>query len=215
MRILGFPPRTGKRDPPDRPRTRSNDGSPAPPWKAHSTAIVESAHVGADTQIWAYAHVMKGARIGSRCSVGDHAFIESGAVIGDEVTIKNGVMVWDGVTICDGAFIGPGVLFTNDPAPRSPRYAAALGRYATRAWLVVSLVGQGASIGAGAIICPGVSIGAHAMVGAGAVVTRDVPEHALVRGTPARVAGWVCTCGRHSGRELVGACVHCGWTKAP
>ena len=182
-------------------------------WFAHPTAIVESTEIGVATQIWAYAHVMPGARIGSRCSVGDHAFVEGGAVIGDEVTLKNGVMVWDGVTIGDGAFVGPGVIFTNDRQPRSPRYAAAAHRYASRAWLAPTRVGAGASIGAGAVICPGISIGAHAMIAAGAVVTRDVAEHVLVRGVPAEPAGWACLCGAQVGKDAPGSCEHCGWAR--
>lgn len=184
-------------------------------WTAHSTAIVETTDVGSDTQIWAYAHVMEGARIGARCTIGDHAFVEGGAVIGNEVTVKNGVMVWDGVTIGDGAFIGPGVVFTNDRRPRSPRYTIARHRYATRAWLVPTLVGEGASIGAGGIIGPGVSIGAYAMVAAGAVVTSHVPAHALVRGVPARATGWVCRCGDIAAPEAGAECPQCGWAKPP
>jgi acetyltransferase-like isoleucine patch superfamily enzyme len=179
------------------------------PWTAHPTAIVDATDIGAGTQIWAYAHVMEGARIGSSCTIGDHVFIETGAVVGNEVTIKNGVMLWDGVTIRDGAFIGPGALFTNDPHPRSPRYAVARDRYSTRTWLVPSVVEEGASIGAGALICPGVSIGAHAMIAAGAVVTHDVAAHALVQGVPARAAGWACRCGRSVGWDARSECARC------
>ena len=187
--------------------------SPETLWTAHATAIVETTDIGAGTQIWAYAHLMEGSRVGARCMIGDHAFVEGGAVVGNEVTVKNGAMVWDGVTIGDGAFIGPGVIFTNDRLPRSPRCSAARHRYATRSWLVPTLVGEGASIGAGAIICPGVSLGDYAMVAAGAVVTSDVRAHALVRGVPAREAGWVCRCGDRAAGDPGAACTRCGWTK--
>ena len=192
----------------------ADDSSAAIQWAAHPTAIVESADIGSGTQIWAYAHVMQGAVIGSRCLVGDHAFVEGGALIGDEVTLKNGVMIWDGVTISDGAFIGPGVLFTNDRQPRSPRASFARPRYASRGWLARTWVGEGASIGAGAVIGPGVTIGAFAMVAAGAVVTRDVAEHSLVRGVPAAAAGWACCCGARVGLDAGDGCPTCGWQRA-
>jgi UDP-2-acetamido-3-amino-2,3-dideoxy-glucuronate N-acetyltransferase len=184
-------------------------------WSAHPTALVECTQIGAGTQIWAFAHLMAGARVGSSCSIGDHAFIEGGADVGDAVTIKNGVMVWNGVTIADGAFIGPGVLFTNDRQPRSPRWHQAHSRYTTESWLLRTFVGEGASIGAGAIIAPGISIGAYAMVAAGAVVADDVADHALVRGVPARAAGWACRCGESVGVGGGETCVRCGWQSPP
>lgn len=162
----------------------------------HPNAIVESAEVGAGTRVWAFAHVMKGARVGADCNVGEHCFIESGAVIGNGVTVKNGNMVWDGVILEDGVFVGPAAVFTNDQHPRSPRLGHAAKRYATRDWLVPTLVKHGASIGAAAVIVAGVEIGEFAMVAAGAVVTRSVPAHALVMGVPARHSGWVCECGQ-------------------
>ncbi|MBM4223312.1 MAG: N-acetyltransferase [Gammaproteobacteria bacterium] len=169
---------------------------PPPKFFAHLTALAESTHIGAGTRIWAYAHVLRGAKIGRDCNVGDHAFVEGGAVIGHRVTLKNGVMVWDGVTIEDEVFVGPGVLFTNDPRPRSPRLPLAAARYGTKDWLVATRIKRGASLGAGAIIVCGVTVGRFAMVGAGAVVTRDVPDHALVTGVSAKVCGWVSETGR-------------------
>jgi acetyltransferase-like isoleucine patch superfamily enzyme len=183
-------------------------------WSAHPTAIVEGADIGARTRIWAFAHVMAGARIGARCTIGDHAFVEGGVVIGDDVTVKNGVLLWDGVTVRDGVFIGPAAVFTNDRSPRSPRSASSHGRYDSREWLAHTVVDTGASIGAGAVICPGVHIGAYAMVGAGAVVTADVPDHVVVYGNPARPAGWVCTCGERLGSQI-GTCARCGWARPP
>jgi UDP-2-acetamido-3-amino-2,3-dideoxy-glucuronate N-acetyltransferase len=161
----------------------------------HPTALVETGEVGAGTSIWAFCHVMAGAVIGRDCNVGDHCYIEGGARVGDGVTIKNGCMLWEGVTIEDEAFVGPGVVFTNDLRPRSPRAAHARSRYAGDGWLARTVVREGASIGAGAVILPGLSIGRHALVAAGAVVTRGVPDHGLVTGNPARLAGWACRCG--------------------
>lgn len=176
----------------------------------HSHALVESTRVGAGTRIWAFAHVMKGASIGRDCNVGDHAFIEAGARIGNGVTIKNGVTIWEGVTVRDEAFLGPCVVFTNDLFPRSSRAAAARRRYGSKDWLVKTVVGRGASLGANSTIVCGVTIGAHAMIGAGAVVTRDVLPHALVLGVPGEQAGWVCTCGERlaldEGRARCRAC---------
>jgi acetyltransferase-like isoleucine patch superfamily enzyme len=163
----------------------------------HPTAIVESDSVGAGTCVWAYAHILKGARIGRNCAIGDFCFVEGGATIGDDVTVKNGTMIWEGVTIEAAAFIGPAVVFTNDLYPRSPRMPARRAHYARKEnWLTPTRVGYGATIGAGAIIVAGVTIGEYALVAAGAVVTRDVPPHALVRGNPGRVTGWACRCGR-------------------
>ena len=138
---------------------------------------------------------MKGAHVGRDCNGGDLGFIEDGAWVGDGVTIKNQVMVWNGVRIADGAFIGPGVIFTNDRNPRSPRGGGVpeiARRYSADAnWLAETHVGEGAAIGAGAVILPGLSIGTDAMVAAGAVVTAEFAAHELVRGNPARHAGYV------------------------
>ena len=166
----------------------------------HHKALCESDSIGAGTRIWAFAHVMMGAHIGNDCNIGDHAFIESGAKIGDRVTIKNGVMIWNGITIEDDVFIGPGAVFINDRFPRSPRMARTMAvthRYSEEAhWLARTHVECGASIGAAAVVGPGVRIGAFASVGAGAVVTKNIPAHRLVLGVPAREVGWVCICGR-------------------
>jgi UDP-2-acetamido-3-amino-2,3-dideoxy-glucuronate N-acetyltransferase len=161
----------------------------------HSSALVESTVVGAGTRIWAFAHVLRGARIGAHCNIGDHCFVEGGARIGDNVTIKNGVALWDGVVVQDNVFVGPFAVFTNDLAPRSPRFPGATKRYAFRGWLSRTVVEEGVSIGANATILCGLRIGRFAMIGAGAIVTRTVPAHALMVGVPARQAGWVCECG--------------------
>jgi UDP-2-acetamido-3-amino-2,3-dideoxy-glucuronate N-acetyltransferase len=143
----------------------------------HERALVESDRIGAGTRIWAFAHVMHGAVIGRDCNVCDHTYVEGDVVIGDRVTIKSGVYLWDGLRIDDDVFIGPQATFTNDRFPRS-RQAFELAS---------THVCAGASIGAGAVILPGVTIGARSMVGAGAVVTKDVPGDVVVAGNPARV----------------------------
>jgi len=174
----------------------------------HPSALCESDHVGAGTRIWAFAHVMSGAVVGQDCNIGDHAFIESGAVVGDRVTVKNQVMIWEGVTVGEEVFLGPGVIFTNDAHPRSPRMPEAAARYQRKEdWLERTEVGRGASIGAGAIIICGVTIGSHAMIAAGALVTKNVADYALVVGQPARSLGWVCVCGQRLSDQLI--CPHC------
>jgi acetyltransferase-like isoleucine patch superfamily enzyme len=180
----------------------------------HPKALVESSAVGDGSRIWAYAHVMDGAHIGRNCNIGDHCFIESGAFVGDNTTIKNGNMIWEGVRLEDGVFVGPHAFFSNDLRPRSPRLREANGRYQDKKnWLVPSVVKRGASLGAGAIIIAGVTVGEYAMVGAGAVVTRNVPAYALVKGNPARIGGWVCMCGLSLRfNEGFATCSGCGRT---
>lgn len=148
----------------------------------HSHALVESNDIGAGTRIWAFAHILSGAKIGTGCNICDGVFIESDVIIGNDVTIKCGVQLWDGIHIENGVFVGPNATFTNDAFPRSKRTTFALKR---------TLVKSGASIGANATILPGITIGENAMVGAGAVVTHDVPNNALVMGNPARITGYV------------------------
>lgn len=158
----------------------------------HPNALCESNRVGAGTRVWAFAHVMADAEIGETCNICGHAFIETGAVIGDRVTVKNGVMIWNGVTIENDVFVGPGAVFTNDRFPRSRQSPSAEARYAQEGgWLEKTKVCQGATIGAGAVILPGLEIGACATVAAGAVVTSDVEAYRLVAGNPARAVGWV------------------------
>lgn len=178
----------------------------------HATAIAESDRIGTGTRIWAFAHVMKGAVVGESCNIGEHCFVEGGAVVGSGCTIKNGNMLWEGVTLEDGVFVGPHVFFTNDRYPRSPRLPSAKPRYAEKAtWLLPTKVKEGASLGAGAVLLPGITIGEYAMVAAGSVVTKDVQPYSLVRGNPARPSGWVCRCGQRLG--VVGdtaECAACG-----
>jgi len=148
----------------------------------HPSAICESPNVGKDTRIWAFSHVLKDVVIGEDCNICEHVFIESGVSIGNRVTIKNGISLWDGVTIEDDVFLGPYCVFTNDLFPRSKAHLAQYEK---------TLVKQGASIGANATILCGITIGRYAMVGAGSVVTKSVPDFALVVGNPARFRYWV------------------------
>lgn len=143
----------------------------------HEHALVESDSIGRGTRVWAFAHVMPAAVIGADCNICDHTYIEGGARLGDRVTIKSGVYLWVGVTLEDDVFVGPQATFTNDLMPRS-RQPFELSETTVR---------RGASIGAGAVILAGVTIGERAMVGAGAVVTKDVPPDTVVIGNPARV----------------------------
>ena len=143
----------------------------------HERALVESDTIGSGTRIWAFAHVMPGAVIGAGCNVCDHTYLEGGVVIGDRVTIKSGVYLWDGLRIEDDVFIGPQATFTNDPFPRSRQPFEG----------TITVIRRGASIGAGAVLLPGITVGERAMIGAGSVVTKDVPSDVVVVGNPARV----------------------------
>jgi acetyltransferase-like isoleucine patch superfamily enzyme len=147
----------------------------------HSHALVESSTIGEATRIWAFAHVLPGARIGADCNICDHVFIENDVIIGDRVTVKCGVQLWDGVRLEDDVMVGPNATFTNDKYPRGKQPFELLG----------TVVKAGASIGANATILCGITIGRKAMVGAGSVVTKDVPDGALVMGNPARVVRYL------------------------
>ncbi len=165
----------------------------------HPHALCDSKKIGQGTKIWAFTHVMPDVRIGNDCNVGENVFIESGAQVGHRVTIKNQVLIWEGVLIEDDVFIGPGVIFTNDRYPRSPRIKKIPeidARYKKKNnWLEKTKVCTGASIGSGALIMPGLTIGPYAMIGGGAVVTKNVKPHALILGNPGRASGFVCYCG--------------------
>ncbi|MBL4591710.1 MAG: WxcM-like domain-containing protein [Phycisphaerales bacterium] len=147
----------------------------------HEKAFCESKDVGDGTRIWPFAHVLEGAIVGRDCNICDAVFIEGGAVLGDRVTLKCGVQVCDGVHLADDVFLGPNVTFTNDPYPRSKQYLEKFSQ---------TYVEKGASIGANATFLPGLRIGEGAMVGAGSMVTRNVPDGAIVVGNPARIVGY-------------------------
>ncbi len=152
----------------------------------HPYAVVESKNIGEGTRIWAWTHILPGAKIGKGCNIGEHCYIENKVEIGDFCTIKNGVAIWDGVKIEDHVFIGPQVVFTNDKYPRSRN----------KDWeMKETLIGRYASCGAGAIILCGIKVGKFSMVGAGAVVTKDVPDFAIVTGNPAKIVGYARMCG--------------------
>lgn len=161
-----------------------------------STAIVaDTAVVGPATRVWHFAQIRERARVGAECSVGKGVYIGADVVVGDRCKIENNASLFEGLTVEDGVFIGPHVVFTNDRLPRATNPDGTL--QTAEDWtLGKSTVRRGASIGAGAIVIPGLEIGRYALVGAGSVVTRDVPAHALVVGNPARRVGWVCACGR-------------------
>jgi UDP-2-acetamido-3-amino-2,3-dideoxy-glucuronate N-acetyltransferase len=171
----------------------------------HPTADVSpSAVIGQGTNIWHQAQVREDAQLGRNCIVGKGAYIDTGVMIGDNVKIQNGAFIYHGVTIENGVFIGPRACFTNDMFPRAITPEGALKTDAD--WQVsTTLVRYGASIGAGAVVLPDLIIGRFALVGAGAVVTRSVPDHGLVVGNPARLIGFACCCGqRLSERERRG-----------
>lgn len=155
----------------------------------HERGLCETEEVGPGTRIWAFAHVLAGARLGADCNICDGVFVEGGVVVGDRVTVKCGVQLWQGVELEDDVFVGPNATFTNDRFPRSRQWLEEHPRTIVRA---------GASIGANATILPGLEIGRGAMVGAGAVVTRSVPAHAVVMGNPARIKGYVQTQGHEA-----------------
>ncbi len=164
--------------------------------RVHPSADLEAdVQVGPGTSIWQRAQVRTGARIGAECVVGRDAFIDEGVIIGNRVKIQNLALVYHGVTVEDGVFIGPNAILTNDRYPRAITVTGELAR--ADDWVVSPiLLRLGCSIGAGAVVVAGVEVGRFATVGAGAVVTRNVPSHALVAGSPARRIGWVCTCGQ-------------------
>jgi UDP-2-acetamido-3-amino-2,3-dideoxy-glucuronate N-acetyltransferase len=166
----------------------------------HPLALCEADEIGAGTRVWAFAHVMAGARIGERCNIGDHVYVESGVSIGNGVTVKNHSLLFEGVTLEDDVFVGPNTVFTNDRRPRAPGVRD--GNWE----LVPTVVRRGASLGAQATVVCGVTIGSFALVAAGAVVTSDVPAHALVAGNPARRIGWVCRCCRTLPDDLGCSC---------
>jgi UDP-2-acetamido-3-amino-2,3-dideoxy-glucuronate N-acetyltransferase len=155
----------------------------------HESAYVdESVQIGKGTRIWHFSHIMKGAQIGENCKIGQSVYIDSDVEIGNNVKIQNNVSVYKKVTLEDGVFCGPSMVFVNVINPRSD-YTRRLDEYGK------TLVKRGATIGANATVLCGITVGTYAFIGAGAVVTKDVPDYGLVYGNPARIQGWMCECG--------------------
>tara|TARA_B100001059_G_scaffold175298_1_gene175631 strand:- start:1156 stop:1614 length:459 start_codon:yes stop_codon:yes gene_type:complete len=148
----------------------------------HEMSDVQSRQIGENTNVWQFCVVLPNAVIGANCNICSHCLIENDVIIGNNVTIKSGVQVWDGIEIEDNVFIGPNVTFTNDIQPRSKCYPKEF---------LKTTVHKGASIGANATILPGVTLGINCLVGAGAVVTKNVPDYAVVVGNPAKVTKYI------------------------
>ncbi len=166
-----------------------------------SSYVDENVEIGDGTKIWYFCHIQKGAKIGKNCSLGQNVNISNNVVLGNGVKIQNNVAVYEGVEIEDDVFCGPSCVFTNDLTPRA-KYPKGHEKYKK------TLIKRGASIGANATIVCGHTIGEWALIGAGAVVTSDVPAHALMLGVPAVRKGWVCECGALLGSDR--ECMECG-----
>ena len=171
----------------------------------HKTSFADlPVNVGNGTKIWHFCHICRGATIGDNCSIGQNCYISGRAVIGDGCRLQNNVSIYDLVTLEDQVFCGPSVVFTNDLNPRAA--------YPKHGKWIPTLVKKGASLGANSTILCGIVIGRHAMVAAGAVVTKDVPDYAVMAGVPARQMGWMCECGGSldfkQGKKT--ACPDCG-----
>ena len=173
-----------------------------------SSYIDQPCEIGEGTKIWHFSHVMAGSRIGRQCNIGQNVVISPQVTIGDNVKIQNNVSVYTGVVLEDDVFCGPSMVFTNVTNPRS--HVSRKDEYRP------TLVKRGASIGANATVVCGHTIGRYAFIGAGAVVTRDIPDYAMVVGNPGRIVGWMCQCGlkldlsRDSSLEEHATCAACG-----
>jgi UDP-2-acetamido-3-amino-2,3-dideoxy-glucuronate N-acetyltransferase len=186
-----------------KPAEGRSGGSISPSASVHESAYVdEGATIGPQTRIWHFCHIMPGAVIGARCNLGQNVVVMGGTRLGDNVKVQNNVSIYEGVELEDDVFCGPSMVFTNVVNPRS--HVTRKHEYRR------TLVQRGASIGANATIVCGVTLGRFAFIGAGAVVTHDVPDYALVVGVPGRRIGWVCACGVRLDESGQGPCVSCG-----
>lgn len=171
-----------------------------------SSYVDEDVEIGEDTKIWHFCHIQKGARIGKRCSLGQNVNVSNHVKIGNGCKLQNNISLYEGVELEDYVFCGPSCVFTNDLTPRAKYPKGSAGYRKT-------LIREGASIGANATIVCGHTVGRWALIGAGAVVTDNVPDHALMLGVPARIAGYVCECGARMKFENSRAtCAVCGRT---
>ena len=159
-------------------------------FKHESAYVDENCVIGDDTKIWHFSHIQSGARIGKKCVFGQNVNVGSNVSIGDFCKVQNNVSIYEGVTLDDYVFCGPSMVFTNilDPKCKYPQVGAE--------YYVKTLVKEGASIGANATIVCGITLGKHCLVGAGSVVTKDVPDYALVVGVPGKILGWVSEAGK-------------------
>lgn len=168
----------------------------------HPTSIVdENVEIGAGTKIWHFSHIQSGARIGENCSFGQNVNVSNNVIVGNGVKVQNNVSLYEGVELEDYVFCGPSCVFTNDLTPRA-KYPKGHAGYKK------TVVREGASIGANATVVCGHTIGKWALIGAGAVVTSNVPDHALMLGCPAKRRGWACECGELLKDSLT--CSKCG-----
>jgi UDP-2-acetamido-3-amino-2,3-dideoxy-glucuronate N-acetyltransferase len=176
----------------------------SPGYFVHPSSYVdEGSEIGEGTKIWHFCHVMAGSRVGRACTIGQNVVIAPEVVVGNNVRIQNNVSLYTGVVLEDDVFCGPSMVFTNVVNPRS--------HVSRKHEFQRTLVRRGATLGANSTIVCGRTIGRYAFVGAGAVVTRDVPDYALVTGTPGRITGWVCQCGVRLARgAMPPAAVSCG-----
>jgi UDP-2-acetamido-3-amino-2,3-dideoxy-glucuronate N-acetyltransferase len=180
----------------------------SPAFFVHESSYVDQpCEIGAGTKVWHFSHIMKNSKIGENCNIGQNVVVSPDVTIGNNVKIQNNVSIYTGCILEDDVFCGPSMVFTNVLNPRS--HVSRKDEYR------VTLVKRGASLGANSTVVCGITVGRFAFAGAGAVLTRDVPDYALVVGNPARVRGWMCACGvklnfSESDAQVRAECAACG-----